>query len=632
MHRGAEYVNKNYKHRQERNMFDTMDKILMSVQKPVQYTGGELGMVVKNPGDVKIRFAFCFPDNYEIGMSHLGIKILYHLLNERTDTYCERVFAPWPDMEQKMREHNMPLFALETKSPVKDFDFIGYTLQYELSYTNVINMLDLAGVELLSSKRAEDAPFVCAGGPCAYNPEPLADFIDFFMMGEGEELINEVMDVYAEWKGSGKSRKEFLQMIAKLDGVYVPAFYDMSYNEDGTIQSIMPNDPHAKSTVTKRIVRDLDKSYFPETLVVPFAEVVHDRVTLEVFRGCIRGCRFCQAGHVYRPVREKTAKTLSEQAKKLIDSTGYEEISLCSLSTSDYSELPELTERLLENTQEKRVNLSLPSLRIDNFSMGLMQKVQAVRKSGITFAPEAGTQRLRDVICKGITEQNIVDSAAMIFGGGWTNIKLYFMIGLPTETMEDVLGISELAHKVRDVYFDIPKEQRKNSVNISVSASSFVPKPFTPFQWEPQDDMETLMEKQRTIRGSIKFRQISFSWHGAQTSYLEGVFARGDRRLGAVLLAAHKNGCKFDGWNEHFKFDMWQKSFEECGIDPAFYNLRRREFNEVLPWEHIDVGVSKAFLQRECELAYSEEVTPNCREECSNCGVAKFKGGLCVER
>lgn len=613
-------------------MIQQIDKILMQVQKPIRYTGGEFGMVEKDPKEVDIRFAFCFPDSYEVGMSHLGMKILYHLLNERKDTYCERVFAPWPDMEAQMRTHNLKLFSLETKTAVNAFDIVGFTLMYELSYSNVLNMLELAGIPLLSKDRKQGHPFVCAGGPCAYTPEPLADFVDFFIMGEGEEVLNELMDTYRQWKKSGASRQEFLEAAAQIEGIYVPAFYEVCYHADGTIQSFQPISPYAKPTIRKRIVRDFRGSYFPEHLIVPYGEIVHDRVTLEIFRGCTHGCRFCQAGYVYRPVREKTPEELVALAKKLIASTGYEEISLCSLSTSDYTGIRELTAGLLDELGPMKVSLSLPSLRIDNFSLDLMQKVQAVRKSGITFAPEAGTQRLRDVIRKGVTEQDLLQSAKMVFGGGWSSVKLYFMIGLPTETQEDVAGIGALAHKVLDTYYHLPKEKRRAAPRIGVSASTFVPKAFTPFQWEPQDSIETILEKQQTLRQSIHARQISFSWHDAQTSFLEGVFARGDRKLGAVLLEAHKRGCKFDGWHEHFRFDLWMEAFEACGVDPKFYNQRRRRFDEWLPWDHVDVGVKKQYLLDECQYAYQGVVTPNCREKCLNCGAASFGGGICHER
>jgi radical SAM family uncharacterized protein len=608
------------------------DKILMRVQKPTRYTGGELNAVKKNPDTVDVRFAMCFPDVYEIAMSHLGIKILYHLLNEREDTYCERVFAPWTDMEEEMRSRGMKLFALESGDEITQFDLVGFTLQYELSYSNIVNMLDLADIPLESKDRTEAHPFVCAGGPCAYNPEPLADIIDFFMMGEGEELIGEVVDVYKQWKKDGKKdRQAFLIELAKLEGIYVPAFYDVTYNDDNTIKEITPNRSEAKPVIKKRIMKDFDSTYAPDTIVVPFGEVVHDRVMLEVFRGCIRGCRFCQAGYVYRPARERKAETLTNLAEKLLDCSGYDEISLSSLSTSDYRELKTLTDNLLEMTEEKKIGLSLPSLRIDNFSLELMHKVQKVRKSGITFAPEAGTQRMRDVINKNITEENILKSVEMVFGGGWTNIKLYFMIGLPTETMEDVEAIASLAGKVLDVYFSIPKEERAKNINITVSTSSFVPKPFTAFQWERQDTREEIIEKQDALKAAIPSKRIRYSWHDNKTSYLEGVFARGDRRLSKVLLAAHKNGCKFDGWGEHFRFDKWMDTFDECGIDPNFYTARQREYTEVLPWDHISVGVSKSFFVRESERAHSAKTTPNCRQQCSGCGANCFEGGVCYE-
>ncbi len=612
--------------------FSEMDKILMNVQKPTRYTGGELNIVRKNPKDVDVRFAFCFPDVYEIAMSHLGIKILYHILNEREDTYCERVFAPWFDMEEQMRAHGMKLFALETGDEIQHFDFVAFTLQYELSYSNVVNMLDLAGIPLKSEDRGEDCPFVCGGGPCAYNPEPIADIFDFFMMGEGEDIINEVVDVYNEWKKSGsKSRKEYLEKIAEIEGVYVPSFYDVEYHDDNTIKSFTPNNPHAKPVIRKRIMKDFNSTYAPETIIVPFGEVVHDRVMLEVFRGCIRGCRFCQAGYVYRPVRERSADTLTALADKLLTCSGYDEISLSSLSTSDYRQLKELTDNLIDMTEKKKIGLSLPSLRIDNFSLELMHKVQKVRKTGITFAPEAGTQRMRDVINKNITEENILKSTDMLFKGGWTNVKLYFMIGLPTETIEDVHGIADLAQKVLDVYHAIPKEERAKNINITVSTSSFVPKPFTTFQWEAQNSRDMLIEKQDELKSAIKSRKIRYNWHDNKTSYLEGVFARGDRRLCDVLIQAVKNGCKFDGWGEGFKFDLWMQAFEQTGVNPDFYNLRQRSYDEILPWDHIDVGVTKEFFIRENEKAKQAQTTPNCREKCAGCGANSFGAGVCYE-
>lgn len=607
------------------------DKILMQVQKPTRYTGGELNACIKNKEDIKIRFGFCFPDLYEIAMSHLGIKILYHTLNQREDTYCERVFAPWTDMESHMRQRNMKLFALESGDEVTDFDFLGFTLQYELSYSNVVNMLDLAGVPLYSKDRTKEHPFVCAGGPCAYNAEPIADFIDFFLLGEGEESINEVMDVYNKWKESGASREEFLHAVVKIPGTYVPSFYDVSYNPDGTVKAIVPNTPDAPEKISKRIIKDFSNAVTVDKFIVPFGEIVHDRAVLEVFRGCIRGCRFCQAGYVYRPVREREVDRLLSIAESLLSTSGYDEISLSSLSTSDYTNLPDLTNRLLEITEQKKINLSLPSLRIDNFSMELMQRVQKVRKSGITFAPEAGTQRLRDVINKNITEDDITASVRMLFKGGYTNVKLYFMLGLPTETDEDVRGIAELAEKVLSVYFETPKEERAKNINITVSTSNFVPKPFTAFQWERQISRKEMIEKQDILKSAIKSKRIRYNWHDDKTSYLEGVFARGDRRLAPVIKRAVELGCKFDGWGEYFRFDLWMQAFEDCGIDPDFYTSRQREYSEVLPWSHIDVGVTSDFLQKESDKARAGITTANCREKCAGCGAASFKTGVCYE-
>ncbi|MDY3930010.1 MAG: TIGR03960 family B12-binding radical SAM protein [Clostridia bacterium] len=611
--------------------FNEIDRILKNVEKPTRYTGGELNMCIKDPKKVSVRFGFCFPDVYEIAMSHLGLKILYHVLNLREDTYCERVFAPWVDMEEEMRLRGMRLFALETGDEIINFDIIGFTLQYEMSYSNIINMLDLAGIPLLSRDRGIDVPFVCAGGPCAYNGEPIADAIDFFMMGEGEDMICEIIDVYNEWKKiPGRTREKYLEMISEIEGIYVPQFYDVEYNEDNTLKSITPNKPCAKPSVKKRIMHDFDSAPTPDKVIVPYGDIVHDRVMLEIFRGCIRGCRFCQAGYVYRPVRERKADTLTCLADRLLTTSGYDEISLSSLSTSDYRQLPELTDNLIEMTEKKKIGLSLPSLRIDNFSLELMNKVQKVRKSGITFAPEAGTQRLRDVINKNITEENIIASTGMLFRGGWTNVKLYFMIGLPTETKEDVEGIADLAQKVLDTYFEIPKEERAKNINITVSTSSFIPKPFTAFQWCRQDTREEIIEKQNLLKSSIKSKRIRYSWHDNKTSYLEGVFARGDRRLIDVIITAVKKGCRFDGWNDHFKYDKWIESFEECNIDPDFY-LRERSFDEVLPWDHIDVGVTKSFFKREYAKSQKAETTPNCREKCAGCGASCFGTGVCYE-
>ena len=605
---------------------------LKRIQKPGRYVGNEFNSVHKENFGELMKFAFCFPDVYEVGMSHLGMKILYHMLNERQDTVCERVFAPWVDMEAEMRKDNIPLLSLESYVPVRDFDIVGFTLQYEMSYSNVINMLDLAGIPLKTADRGEEAPFVCAGGPCAYNGEPLADIVDFFILGEGEEVNNEIMDAYKEWKASGEERVKYLERIARIEGIYVPSFYDVEYNEDNTVKSVTPNREGVPCKIKKRIVKEPDSSYMLDKMIVPFMDIVHDRITLEIFRGCIRGCRFCQAGYLYRPVREHSVDKLVETAQKLIDNTGYEEMSLSSLSTSDFTCLQELIDRLLPITVDKRINLSLPSLRVDNFSMELMEKVQAVKKSGLTFAPEAGTQRLRDVINKNVLEEDLLRTAGIAFDGGYNRIKLYFMIGLPTETMEDVEGIAELAEKVIGVFYQIPKEIRKGrSVTVTVSTSSFVPKPFTPFQWEPQNRMETLVEKQNFLKERIKTRNISYNWHQSHVSFLEAVFAKGDRRLSDVLVAAHKKGCRFDGWDEHFSYENWLEAFAECGIDPEFYAYRRIDHNEVLPWDHIDIGVSKAFLMKEHDKAYEEKTTPSCRDGCAGCGAAQFGGGVCFE-
>lgn len=605
-----------------------IDNILKNVQKPAAYTGGELNSVVKNPEDVKIRYGFCFPDNYEIGMSHLGIKILYHVLNLRPDTWCERVFAPWIDMEEEMRKTKTPLFALESRESVRHFDFLGFTLQYEMCYTNILNMLDLAGIPLRSCDRKEGDPFVNAGGPCAYNPEPLAEICDFFTMGEGEEVINELMDAYIEWKNEGGKRIDYLKKIAKIEGIYVPCLYDVEYNSDNTIKSFTPNCPEAPKKVTKRIIRNFDEVVYPDKFIVPYTNVVHDRISIEVFRGCIRGCRFCQAGMIYRPVREKSYKTLTRDAVNLINSTGYEELSLCSLSTSDYTEFPTLAEELLKITEKEKIGLSLPSLRVDNFSLDLMEKVQKVRKSGLTFAPEAGTQRMRNVINKNVTEEDLLRSARLAFKGGWTTIKLYFMIGLPYETDEDILGIADLAHKVVEAYYEVsPNKRRPPSVNIGVS--SFVPKPFTPFEWAGQNTREELRRKQQLLKSAITNRHVKYSYHESDVSVLEGIFARGDRRLNSVLLEAHKLGCKFDAWNETFSMEKWYKAFENAGVDMSFY-VRERDYDDLFPWDFVNIGVTKDFLMRENEKAKQAVTTPNCREKCSACGANTLcEGGKC---
>lgn len=612
------------------NTKEKVYEILPKVSKPTRYIGNEYNSVHKNANDVDIRFAFCFPDLYEVGMSHLGLKILYHLLNSRDDTWCERVFAPWVDMEEQMRENDIPLYGMESFDAIRDFDFIGFTLQYEMSYTNILNMLDLAKIPKLRKDRGDGDPFVVMGGPCAYSAECLADFADYYMLGEGEEVMMEVMDAYIRWKKSGAPREEYLRAVSKIDGVYVPSFYNIEYNDDGTVASINPIDDTVPKKVRKRVIENLDDMFVPNKVIVPYMEVVHDRIMLEVFRGCIRGCRFCQAGMIYRPVREKSAESLLKNAKELLKSTGYEEISLSSLSTSDYRELKKLTDELIEITESECISLSLPSLRLDSFSMDLMQKVQKVRKSSLTFAPEAGTQRMRDVINKGITEEDLMKAAATAFDGGYSSIKLYFMIGLPYETLEDVCGIGDLAKKVVDQYFKTDKEKRGKGLRVTTSVSSFVPKAFTPFQWARQNTMEELRIKQQALKENITDRKIKYNYHEAPVSVLEGVFARGDRRLSKVLLRAVERGIRLDGWSEVFDYDKWLSVFEECGVDPFFYT-RERSFDEIFPWDMIDVGVTKQFLINEAKRAEQGIVTPNCREKCAGCGAACFKGGVCYE-
>ncbi len=615
-------------------MINNLDKILKRVQKATHYTGGELNSVIKDPEKVSIRYAFAFPDVYEVGMSHLGIKILYNVLNAREDTYCERVFSPWIDMEEQMRKEGVPLFTNETHTEVKKFDFLGVTLQYEMCYTTILNMLSLANIPLKSCDRGEDDPFVNGGGPCAYNPEPLADIFDFFTMGEGEEVINELMDEYIEWKKSGGTRKDYLRRIAKIEGIYVPSFYDVEYNDDSTIKSVTPNTHEAKPRIKKRIISDIDKVLYPDKFIVPFSSIVHDRANIEVFRGCIRGCRFCQAGMIYRPVREKSPSTLTCDAVNLIDSTGYEEIGLSSLSTSDYTHLPSLMDKLLRITEDKKVSLSLPSLRVDNFSIDLMQKVQKVRKSGLTFAPEAGSQRLRDIINKNVCESDLINSATLAFEGGWHNVKLYFMIGLPYENYDDIKGIADLSEKVVECFYQSEKTNKRRAPSVNISVSSFVPKPFTPFQWAKQNTVEELSEKQIYLKSQIHNRHIKYSYHESDVSVLEGIFARGDRRLGAVLLRAHELGCKLDSWNECFNMDLWKQAFSDCGIDMAFYT-RERSYDEILPWDIVDIGVSKKFMINENEKAKKALPTANCREKCSACGASALcttkEGCVCFE-
>ncbi len=605
-----------------------LEKILPLVQKPARYTGGELNSVIKDKNSVAIRYAFCFPDSYEIGMSHLGIKILYSLINAREDAWCERVFAPWTDMEEQMRSNGIPLYALESGDPVKDFDLIGFTLQYELCYTNILNMLDLAGLPVRAADRKDLSPIVMAGGPCACNPEPVAEFFDLFLLGDGEEVMNEIIDLYKAHKQRGSDKETFLKAAAQIPGVYVPSFYNVTYREDGVVDAIIPADG-APEKITKRVVRDLDSVFYPDSFVVPFIDVVFDRVTHEIFRGCIRGCRFCQACFLSRPIREKSPDTINEQCKALCKNTGYDEISLCSLSSSDYSGIEELLSKLLDWTPGEKVNIALPSLRVDNFSDELLKKLTGVRKSGLTFAPEAGTQRMRDVINKNVTEEEIMETSRIAFAGGYSAVKLYFMLGLPTETPEDVQGIAYLAKKVVDTFYSMPEKPKGKGVNVSVSASNFVPKPFTPFQWEPQATVEELKEKQDLLLHTCPSKKINISFHDIHTSFLEGVFARGDRRLSRVIETAWRNGCVFDSWNDHFRFDTWMESFASCGLAPAFYANRRRDYGETLPWDHLDFGVSKGYLERENEKAKRAETTANCKIKCAGCGASKLNGGHC---
>ena len=607
-----------------------IEKFLLKVQKPGRYTGGELNSVVKDKSKVDIRYAFCFPDTYEIGMSHLGMKILYSLVNAREDAWCERVFAPWVDMEEVMRENNIPLYALESGDAIKDFDILGFTMQYELSYTNVLNMLDLAGLPIRSKDRTALTPIIIAGGTCVCNSEPMAEFFDITLPGDGEEVTNELIDLLKEYKAKGATKQEFLVAAAQIKGVYVPSLYEVEYNEDKTVKSVTPTNG-APEKVVKRNVANLDEMFSPTEFVVPFLEVVHDRTTVEIFRGCIRGCRFCQAGFLNRPLRSKSPEVVEAQCKAICDSTGYDEISLCSLSTSDYRGLETLIKNMLPWTIDEKINIALPSLRADNFPKELMEKLNAVRRSGLTFAPEAGTQRLRDVINKNITEEEVLRTAAQAFSGGWTAVKLYFMIGLPTETEEDIRGIANLAQAVVDEFYKNPDKPKGKSVSVSISLASLVPKPFTPFQWEPQDKPDTLIEKQDFLINCVTTRKVNVSRHVPWTSFLEGVFARGDRRLADVIETAWKKGCKLDGWSEHLKKDAWEESFAENGIDPFFYTARRRDYEEILPWEHMDYGVTKKFLVSESKKAHEGVTTACCREKCAGCGANKLNGGACDE-
>ena len=609
------------------------DDILCKVEKPSRYVGGELNQVIKNPEDVNIRFAFCFPDVYEVGMAHLGTRILYHTINERKDTYCERVFAPWPDMEALMRENDIKLFTLETKTELDKFDMLGFTLQYEMSYTNILNMLDMSGITIRASERGEDEPIIMAGGPCAYNPEPLYDIVDFFEIGEGEEMMNDVLEVYAKHKANGKvNKKEFLREISKIGGIYVPSLYDVTYNEDGTIKEFKPKYDDVPAKVKKRIVNDFDSVAFPDEMIVPYTEIVHDRVVLETARGCTNGCRFCQAGMIYRPVREKTTNTLLEQARKALKATGYDEVSLSSLSICDYSNIQNLISSLILEHEQNKVGIALPSIRVDAFSVDLIKEIQKVRKTGLTFAPEAGSQRMRDIINKGLTEERILEAAKSAFESGWSTIKLYFILGLPYETTEDAAGIGELAEKMADVYFGIPKDVRNKGLKITVSTSILVPKPFTPFQWAPMARPEIVTERIKAVRDSIKSRSIVYNYHEQEVSFMEAVFARGDRKTCDVLIKAFEKGAKFDGWSEYFNMDIWNEAISECNLDPEFYVYRERDYDEILPWDFIDIGVNRKYLERENEKAKKAELTKNCLEGCTGCGInINFKDGKCFE-
>ncbi|MDO4261579.1 MAG: TIGR03960 family B12-binding radical SAM protein [Eubacteriales bacterium] len=610
------------------------DEILLKIDKPARYIGGEVNSVMKDK-NVAIRFCMCFPDVYEIGMSHLGIQILYDMFNRRDDIWCERVYSPWPDLDHVMRERKIPLFALESQDPVREFDFLGITIQYEMCYTNILQVLELSGIPLEAKDRTADHPFVIGGGPCTYNPEPLAEFFDLFYIGEGETQYFRLMDLYKEWKGSGRTREAFLREAAQIPGIYVPSLYEVSYREDGTLAAMEPRCPEAPQKVSKQIVMDVTDTYYPERPVVPYVKATQDRGVLEIQRGCIRGCRFCQAGMLYRPTRERDLDMLKKKAYALLKNTGYEEISLSSLSSSDYSQLGELVHFLIDEFGSKGINISLPSLRIDAFSLDVMSKVQDIKKSSLTFAPEAGSQRLRDVINKGLTEEVILSGAGQAFEGGWSRVKLYFMLGLPTETEEDMKGIAHLAEKISERYYEVPKERRNGKCQIVVSTSFFVPKPFTPFQWAQMCTKEEFLHRAYVVNHEIKEQKnkksIKYNWHEADVTVLEGVLARGDRRVAAVIRRAYEKGCLFDSWGEYFRNELWQEAFAECGVDPDFYTVRERAEDERFPWDFIDIGVTKKFLLKEWHKARGEQVTVNCRQGCSGCGAAVYGGGVCHE-